>query len=291
MRIGAFQLREPMPQLHEPHAIAILRPWVNVGRVGTQVMSRLEQHLGAQELGDLVTPGQFFDFTRTRPKTQVVDDRREMTIPNSTISYAQREGQSDFLFLNLREPQGFGEDYVESILALFKTFDVKRYCLIGGMYDIVPHTRPLLVSGSTSGGHAAEDAKRAGVQESNYQGPTSIVAMITQEAPKMGIEHLTFVVHLPQYVQLDEDYSGAARLMGLLCSIYQLPTHLADKERGQKQYSELTAAVERNEELQGVLQQLEAQYDARQGPVEEPTPPLSPEVERFLSELGQEEEG
>ena len=180
-----------------------------------------------------------------------------------------------------------GEDFVDSILELLKTFGVKRYSLIGGMYDIVPHTRPLLVSGAASGPQAAEEAKRVRLQESNYQGPTSITAMITMEAHKLGIEHMSFVVHLPQYVQLEEDYAGTARLTELVCSIYHLPSHLADQERGQRQYQELTSAVERNPELQGVLQQLEAQYDARQGPSEEEAPPLSPEVEKFLLELDQ----
>ena len=39
------------------------------------------------------------------------------------------------------------------------------------------------------------------MQESNYQGPTSITSLITQESLKVGIEHMTFIVHLPQYVQ------------------------------------------------------------------------------------------
>ena len=290
MRIGAFEIIEPLPQLDEPHVVAVLRPWINVGRIGTLVLSRLERHLGAHQLGELVRPGQFFDFTRSRPKSRLVEGNREMTIPNSIISYARREEKPDLLLFNLREPQAFGEDYVDSILEVCKTFGVRRYCLIGGMYDIVPHTRPLLVSGAFSGEQAMRDAKRVGVQESNYQGPTSIIALITQEAPKMGMEHMTFVVHLPQYVQLEEDYAGAARLMGLLCSIYQLPPHLAEEERGQRQYNELNTAVERNPELKGVLQQLENQYDARQAPEEEPSPPLSPEVEKFLSELGREDE-
>ena len=220
----------------------------------------------------------------------MVADHREMIIPNSTISYAQREEPPDFLFLNLREPHAFGEDYVDSILEVLQTFGAKRYCLVGGMYDIVPHTRPLVVSGATGGQQTQEDARRLRVQVSNYQGPTSITALITQEAFKQGIEHMTFVVHLPQYVQLEEDYAGVARLTQLLCSIYQLPPHLADEERGQKQYTELTNAVERNPELKEVLQQLEAQYDSRQGPAEEPPAPLSPEVEKFLRELGERSE-
>ena len=290
MRIGAFEIKEPLPQLQEPHALTILRPWVNVGRVGTMVLARLERHLGSQKLGELARPGEFFDFTRYRPRSRLVADRREMIIPNSTVSYAQREEKPDFLFFNLREPHAFGEDYVDSLLEVMNTFGVKRYCLMGGMYDIVPHTRPLLVSGAASGQQATEEAKRVRVQQSNYQGPTSITALVAQEALKLGTEHMTFVVHLPQYIQLEEDYAAAARLMGLLCSIYGLPPHLADEERGRKQYGELTAAVERNPELKGVLQQLETQYDTRQDPVEEPPPPLSPEVEKFLRELDQRED-
>ena len=35
-----------------------------------------------------------------------------------------------------------------------------------------------------------------------------------------------FTVHLPQYVQLEEDYAGAARLLEVLSSIYDLPPDL-----------------------------------------------------------------
>ena len=287
MRIGAFEIREPLPELEEPHALAILRPWINVGRVGTLTLSRLERYFASRELGELAQPGRFFDFTRYRPRSRLVGDKREMTIPNSTISYVHREEKPDFLFCNLREPHAFGEDYVDSILEILKTFGVKRYCLIGGMYDIVPHTRPLLVSGGMGGQQAIEEARRVHVQESNYQGPTSITAMVTLEALKLGIEHMTFVVHLPQYVQLEEDHAGVARLMNILCSMYQLPAQLAEDERGRKQYQELTAAVERNSELAGVLQQLESQYDSNQHPAEDQPMPLSPAVEKFLQELGE----
>ena len=292
MRIGAFEIKEPLPELRDPHVITVLRPWVNVGRVGTLSLARLERHFSSQTLGELARPGQFFDFTRYRPRSRMVGDRREMTIPNCTISYATREEAPDFLFFNLREPHALGEDFVDSILELLKIFGVKRYCLIGGMYDIVPHTRPLLVSGSSGGKDASEEAKRLQLQESSYQGPTSITSLITVEGAKLGIGHMTFVVHLPQYVQLEEDYAGVARLMDLLGSIYNLPSHLVDEERGEKQYHELTSAVERNPELKGVLQQLESQYDSRQvaKEKEEPPLPLSPEVEKFLRELDQKED-
>ena len=47
-------------------AIAMLRPWIDVGRVGTLVLNQLEAKLGTKELGRLARPGTFFDFTRCR---------------------------------------------------------------------------------------------------------------------------------------------------------------------------------------------------------------------------------
>jgi hypothetical protein len=211
-----------------------------------------------------------------------------MTIPNSTITYSQRENGPDLLFMNLREPHLMGEDYVDSVLEMLGTLGAKRYCMIGGMYDVVPHTRPLLVSGASTGSQASADAERMKLQPSSYQGPTSIMSLIGQEASKRGIENMSFVVHLPQYVQLEEDYAGVARLMEMVCSLYGLPEHLADKERGERQYRELTSAVQRNPELQDILSQLERQYDSRsqREAEDEELPPLSSEVERFLREVG-----
>lgn len=62
MKVGAFELTEPLPELREPHALAMLRPWIDVGSVGSLALARLESHLQAQELGKLAKPGMFFDF-------------------------------------------------------------------------------------------------------------------------------------------------------------------------------------------------------------------------------------
>ena len=67
MRIGAFDLTEPVPELREPHVIATLRPWIDVNNVGTLTLDGLEAQLGAKELGQLARPGNFYDFTRYRP--------------------------------------------------------------------------------------------------------------------------------------------------------------------------------------------------------------------------------
>ena len=126
MRIGAFELIEPLPQLRDPHVFAMVRPWVDVGSVGTLTLTRLEHHLGSKELGKLARPGEFFDFTRYRPTMRLVKGEREVTVPNSLIHYAVTENGPDYLFLHLMEPHANSEEYTDSILEVLRYFDIKR---------------------------------------------------------------------------------------------------------------------------------------------------------------------
>ena len=282
MKIGAFEIDEPVPELNRPHALVTLRPWVDVGKVGRHSLIRLERHMQAGEFGRLARPGIFYDFTRYRPRVMNVGVERRVTIPNTTVLFAKGEQAPDFLFFHLLEPHAFGEDYVESVLELLKYFGTERYTQVGGISDAVPHTRPLQVTGLTS----EEVSTRFGIERSNYQGPTSITYLITQGAPGLGIETANFLVHLPHYAQVDEDYSGVARLLEILCQWYDLPSHLIDSERGQRQYEQIDAAVARNPRVKTMVQQLEASYDAKVRKTEPETlAPLSPEVERFLQEM------
>ena len=248
----------PLPELTEPQALVTVRPWVDVGRVGRHTLMRLERHLDAQEFARAARPGHFYDLSRYRPRVMNVGTERRITIPNTTVLYAKRDQAPDILFFHLLEPHAFGEDYVDSVLELLKHFQVSRYIQIGGVSDAVPHTRPLLATGFVP----EEVGKKFEIQQSNYQGPTSITSLIGIEAAKIGIEAMTFLVRLPHYAQLDEDYAGVARLTQILCEMYDLPGHLVDSERGQRQYQQIDTALTRNPQARKLVEQLEASYDA-----------------------------
>ena len=293
MRIGAFELSEPVPELKDPHVFAMVRPWVDVGSVGTLTLTRLEHFMGSKELGKLVQPGKYFDFTRYRPTMRLVQGQREVTVPNSIIRYSSSEEGHDYLYLHLMEPHANSEEYTGSILDVIKHFGVQRYCRLGAMYDAVPHTRPLLVTGSLGDVPQIKEVANFKLRQSTYQGPTTIMNLVSEGIERMGIETINFMVHLPQYLQLEEDYTGTSRMIEVLSSIYaNIPSDLAPVRRGQRQYRELSSAVERNSELKQLIQQMEAYYDAQldseETKSEEATPSvnLSPEIEQFLSELG-----
>ena len=271
----------------EPHAIATLRPWIDVGSVGALTLSWMEKHCLSRQLARLRTPGNFFDFTRYRPSIYLTEGSRRVTIPNSYVTCGKRAAGNHFLFLQLLEPHMLGEVYVDSVLRLLAAAGVRRYCLIGSMYDFVPHTRPLLVTGRATGKTVEREFESKEITTSDYEGPTSIVSLVSQRASEMGIESASLVVHLPQYTQLDEDYMGAVRLMEVISSLYGFSVDTVDIEKAEQQRKQINAAVAQNPQVQVIVEQLEAHYDARlvKKREEEEMPALSPEVEKFLREI------
>ena len=286
MRIGDFEFPEPLPKHKDPHVLAVLRPWIDVGNVGTLSLRRLERHLESKEIGRLIKPGRYYDFTRYRPKSILKQGVREYSIPSTTISACIREHGPDLITLHLLEPHLYGEDYTESIIDILKYFGVKRYSMIGAMYDMVPHTRPLLVSGGTVDPANEEEYKLVGVRPSDYEGPTTITYLISNTLEELSVETRIFVVHLPQYFQVEEDFTGTARLMEILCTLYGLPSRLADPERGRQQYASLQNIVSDTSEVAGLLERLEERYDRENSAETSSSTPLSPMVEEFLQGLG-----
>ena len=283
MRIGAFQVKEPLPELNEPYVFAILHPWIDVNNVGTMVLRELETQFEAKELARLAKPGNFFDFTRYRPTLYLEEGIRKVSVPNVALRYAKRESGNDLLFLHLLEPHALSEVYVDSVLKLLKTLKVKKYILLGSMYDVVPHTRPLIINGGAIGKEAEQDLKKSGALPSSYQGPTTITILITQKAQELGIETIWFIVSLPQYVVLEEDYLGKVRLMEILNLLYNIPIDKKDFERDLDQRNLISQKVERTPELKKLLPQLETMYEVRIKSKEgERMTKLSSEMEEIL---------
>lgn len=289
MRVGTFELREPAPQLKGPHCFVMLSPWIDVGRVGSLALAFLESHFHGQELGKLARPGLFYDFTRYRPMIYLVEGRREIKIPNTFLNYAQRSEGGDLLFLYCMEPHALGDTYAQSILNMLEHLQVKRYCMVGSMYDSVPHTRPLIISGSSSNPELEAELNKMDIHRSSYQGPTTINVLVSENAPKRGIETMSMVVHLPHYAQLEEDYSGEYAVLQALSHLYHLSLDLNEiKQRAEEQYKRISQAVQKNPQMDELVKLMEVSYDARSAKKRDTELPLPPGIEKFLREIDKE---
>ena len=175
---------------------------------------------------------------------------------------------------------------------VLKALHVKRYSRIGAMYDAAPHTRPLQVSGTLNGEPMTGLRGLVSRRRSNYEGPTSIMNLLSQELPKIGVEDVSFMVRLPQYAQLEHDYAGTARLLEILSTVYNLPADLPQTEAGRKQYSELDSEISNNPAAQELVKRLESYYDSRhpnsteeQSATEEQMQDLPADIQSFLADM------
>ncbi len=190
MRIGAFEVKEPLPELHEPHAIATLRPWIDVGSAGSLTLGWLEKALHAQDVAKLARPALYFDFTRYRPSMYLQEGEPHFVIPNTVVTCGHGRDH-DFVFLHMLEPHMLGDEYTESVVMLLQQLGVRRYCLMGSMYDMVPHTRPLLVTGRAAGDAARADLRDAGIHDALGQLLGDLLAGLNDDFAGLGIDHGT----------------------------------------------------------------------------------------------------
>jgi len=157
------------------------------------------------------------------------------------------------------------------------------------MYDMVPHTRPLLVTGNASSLALQNELASANVMTSEYQGPTTVLSLVAQRALQLGIETCSMIVHLPSYLMMEEDCRGEKRLMEVISSLYDFAMPQADIEKADQQEEQVRLIAEQiiqqEPRLGLVLKQLEDNYDSRIKKDKQETP-LSPEIEKFLQDLG-----
>ena len=287
MKIGAFKISKDLPEINKPIAIAMLKPWIDVGRVGSLSISQLCKSLNAIEIARLSEPGMFFDFTRYRPYMKLVEDKKILEIPNTIIYYAKDNNSgNNYLFLKIREPHMFGENYAKSITQVLTHFEVSEYCRIGGMYDSVPHTRPIIVTGTLTDKQAKLTEGLVSPRRNTYQGATSIVNLVAEMATSKDMLTTSLMAHLPQYAQLDEDHMATYRLMQVLSSLYGFSNTFYDPEKGEKQYEDLDLAIEKNSQIKSLVKQLEIYYDNVLSSNASSNEEFSEDVETFLNEMG-----
>ena len=288
--IGPFEFVDPLPELHEPRMLVVLQPWIDVGAVGTMSLAFLGEALDAHPLGQLSRPGRFFDFTRYRPMLSREGGERKVTVPNARMHHARaQDGGRDWIFAHMLEPHNNGEEFVEGLIEVVSRLGVREYVMLGSMYAPVPHTRRPVASGGSSDDDMRQRLIANGVRESNYEGPTTILAIMCASGPSLGIETASIILQLPAYAQVERDYMGLQASLELLTNLYGLELDIDPvREEADRQRQALDETAAEDTRLQVWLKELELAYDmeARQQPESEPeVPPLSPSLERFLHDV------
>ena len=54
MRVKIFDMIEPLPKSIDTHAIAIIRPWINAGNVGSMILEELITRFSGKSIGKII---------------------------------------------------------------------------------------------------------------------------------------------------------------------------------------------------------------------------------------------
>ena len=173
-------------------------------------------------------------------------------------------------------------------MELMKYLGVRHYCRIGSMYGPGPHTRPPVVTGSASNDAFRERLRQLGVRESTYEGPTTILSLVTIAAEQSGIDTVAMMLQLPAYAQLERDYRGLNAMLELLSGLHNLSLDRdAVRQESDRQCAALDDSVRQDPRAQDMVREMEATYDSEAAATsrEEEPPHLSPELDRFLRDI------
>jgi hypothetical protein len=140
--------REPPSNL--PTLVTALGGWIDAGEAATGAMRSLVRQLKAVPLAT-IDPEEFVDFTQVRPVVHLsVEGERIIRWPRIAFwTWQPADGAGLLLFRGV-EPQQRWRTYATLLLDVAARCGVQRLVSLGAVLAAVPHTRPPLVTGSST---------------------------------------------------------------------------------------------------------------------------------------------
>ena len=271
---------ESMPRLRRPLVVLAFRGLFDAGNAATTAVEWLTQQGDAQVIAR-IEPESFFDFQQERPHIRLrPDGGREIEWPANEFVAVDPGGHHGLVLCAGVEPHLRWRAFGSHVRDVVRRCDAEMVITLGAMVGLVPHTRPLPVTGSaTNGGLAA----RLGLGSPSYEGPTGIIGTLHDLLDREGIPVISLRVAVPHYVPAPPNPKATEALLHRFELVSGVTTHhnrlASDATEWQQQVSVVAAD---DPQVVGYVRRLEEQFDA-----EEPLPSgddLAAELEAFLRE-------
>lgn len=274
------------PPLHAPYLIAGFAGWPDGGGVSTGVVDFLMSYLAAERLGEITSDG-LYTYTSaamaSRPIVTIQQGLLEsLHFPVNELFAWQSQGAAhDLVLLQAIEPDLHWQQFVEAILECVEVLGVQRVYTIGGYLDYAPHTRIPRLSAMVTHAALQEDLIAHDVDQTDYEGPTSIQSYLLAHCKEQDIEGVGLWGGTPSYIQ--GPYPKVAHsMLHLLSQIWQLPLELGMfEEQTAELESSLHEQIDNSPELAEYIKHLEQAYDTA-----EPEPP-GPRTDTMVDEIQQ----
>jgi len=189
-------------ELLKPTMIIGLDGWGNAGKVSTFTVKYLVDKLGAKRFGE-IPHERFHDYFIQRPLVSTKQGLvQSYTPPSNELFYWKgKKGENDLVLLLGFEPHHDWPRYARTVLGLAKRYRVKRIYTIGGYLADISHTDESLITSSTNNSKILKELEKAGIELTDYNGPTSIYSELLWRSREKKIDVVSLWVAVPIYVE------------------------------------------------------------------------------------------
>jgi proteasome assembly chaperone (PAC2) family protein len=255
------------PKLKDATLLLALTGWMDGGSVSTGTVRQL---MGRREVRQIanIEPDDFYIYNFPgsmeiaalfRPEVKYENGLVTRFEPPANVFWADEA--SNLAFFVGKEPNLRWQGFADCIFDVTDMLDVSRIIFMGSFGGSVPHTREPRLFGSVSHPRMKSLLKQYGITPSDYEGPGSFATMLLAEAARHDVEMLSLVAEIPGYLQGTNPRSIEAVARRLARMVNQ-PIDLDSlREASNEWEAQVTAAVEKDEELAATIRKLEEKYD------------------------------
>jgi predicted ATP-grasp superfamily ATP-dependent carboligase len=295
--VKLFELLDA-PDLDAPVLVMVLEGWIDAGLGAAGAVSAAMEHL------EMTTVATFdadvlLDHRSRRPVLHLVDGvNTGLTWPSIEVRAAADRRGNDFLLLVGAEPDHHWHAFSRAAVDLAMELGVRMVVGLGAYPAALPHTRPSRLSATAT---TADLADQVGFVRGTIDVPGGVQAAIERRCAEVGMPAVGLWAQVPHYVSAMPYPPASSALLDGLRSVAGLDLESGDLvEEAAATKSRLDALVADNDEHLAMVRQLEAQYDAEEGPSDtllgggQPLPSgdeLAAELERFLRDEGGRDPG
>lgn len=271
------------PQLRRPIVIAAFEGWNDAGDAATHAARWLRTRWNGRRFAT-IDPEAFYDFTTARPYVEIsAEGERLLHWTDTEISACSVDG-TDAIFVVGVEPHLRWRTFCHQVVGLAEYYDAAMVITLGALLAEVPHTRPVMVYGSSDHADFASD-----LRPSSYEGPTGIVGVLHGACEQAGLPSASLWATVPTYLPGTSSPKAALALIERLTRLLDTTVETGSLAAESDVYERhINSMVEEDEETALYVHELEERFDADaelDGALEaESASPeqLVAEVERFL---------
>jgi proteasome assembly chaperone (PAC2) family protein len=256
--------REPPSNL--PTLVTALGGWIDAGEAATSAMRFLVRQLAAEPLAE-IDPEDFVDFTQTRPVVRLTAaGERTIRWPRSAFwTWQPPQGGAGLLLFRGLEPQRRWRTYATRLLDVAARCGVQHIVSLGAVLAAVPHTRPPLVTGSSTDAAWQARLEACGIQprRARYEGPTGLATIVMEAARPRGMASCNVRGQAPHYLGNATNPAVSRALLTAVSRLLDLELDVSPFEAAVQAFrTQCDQAVAQDANAKAYVRQLEQAYDA-----------------------------